>query len=410
MLTQCPECKLQVSDKAITCPHCGYPLQVDKTKRVSRKKNTRRRRLPNGFGQITEIKGKFLRKPFRAMVTVGKTSTGRPISKLLKPESYFETYNEAYTALLEYNKNPYDLDNDITVKELYDKWWAEYGSDKKESYGRTIRSAWSYCSSIYDMRVKDVRARHIKGCMDDGVVKYKGEIRHPSPTTKTKIKSLFNLMFDYAVEYEIADKNYSRVFDISDDILKEKEEVKRGHIPFTDTELDILWNNRNIPYVDVILLQCYSGWRPQELGLIKLATVDLDQWLFVGGIKTDAGFNRMVPIHEKIRPIVTKLYNEATKLRSEYLINCTDSETHHNIKFTYDKYRHRFEDIRSALKLNPDHRPHDGRNTFITKAKKYNVDEYAIKYMVGHKIGDITEKVYTERDIDWLSKEIAKIK
>ena len=27
MLIKCPECELQVSDKALSCPHCGYPLQ-----------------------------------------------------------------------------------------------------------------------------------------------------------------------------------------------------------------------------------------------------------------------------------------------------------------------------------------------------------------------------------------------
>ena len=27
-LIKCPECELQVSDKAITCPHCGYPLSI----------------------------------------------------------------------------------------------------------------------------------------------------------------------------------------------------------------------------------------------------------------------------------------------------------------------------------------------------------------------------------------------
>ena len=43
-------------------------------------------------------------------------------------------------------------------------------------------------------------------------------------------------------------------------------------------------------------------------------------------------------------------------------------------------------------------------------AKKYGVDEYAIKYMVGHKISDITEKVYTEREFQWLREEIEKIK
>lgn len=75
----------------------------------------KRMRLPNGFGQITEIKNAKLRKPFRAMVTVGKDENGKPICKLLKPESYFKTYNEAYSALLEYNKNPYDFDSLITV-------------------------------------------------------------------------------------------------------------------------------------------------------------------------------------------------------------------------------------------------------------------------------------------------------
>lgn len=27
-LTTCPECSKQISNKAITCPHCGYPLNV----------------------------------------------------------------------------------------------------------------------------------------------------------------------------------------------------------------------------------------------------------------------------------------------------------------------------------------------------------------------------------------------
>lgn len=51
------------------------------------------------------------------MVTVGKTAFGKPIQKPLKPESYFPTYNAAYEALVEYHKNPYDLEPDITVKD-----------------------------------------------------------------------------------------------------------------------------------------------------------------------------------------------------------------------------------------------------------------------------------------------------
>lgn len=77
---------------------------------------------------------------------------------------------------------------------------------------------------------------------------------------------------------------------------------------------------------------------------------------------------------------------------------------------TYDKYSARFKKIVERLELNPEHRSHDGRKQFITIAKKYKVDEYAIKYIVGHEINDITEKVYTERDVDWLKEEIEKIK
>jgi integrase len=77
---------------------------------------------------------------------------------------------------------------------------------------------------------------------------------------------------------------------------------------------------------------------------------------------------------------------------------------------SFAKYRQRFVKIRDELKLNPEHRAHDGRMHFITMAKKYQVDEYAIKYMVGHAINDITEKVYTKREVEWLKNEIEKIK
>lgn len=349
----------------------------------------------------------------RAMITVGKSETGRPICKPLKPESYFPTYNDAYAALIKYNKNPYDLESTITVKQLYEKWSEKYfKSLKSDSSIRTITSAWSYCSSIYNMRVADLRTRHIKNCMDNGTAIIKGRKQYPTAGTKTRIKSMFNLMLDYALEYKLTDKNYARTFNISDDIIKKKEHAKRGHIPFTEKEISLLWEHIDIiPYIDVILIKCYSGWRPQELGLLKLENINLEMQTFTGGMKTDASINRIVPIHTKILPLVKKRYQEASELGSDYLINCLDATTHrNNMKFTYDKYQKRFNKIRDQLKLNPLHRAHDGRMHFITSAKKYGVDEYAIKYIVGHSISDITEKIYTKRETSWLKKEIEKIK
>ena len=410
MLTQCPECELPVSDKANACPHCGYPLKPSEKQKRPRKSN-KRRRLPNGFGQISEIKNRNLRNPFRAMVTVGKTPEGKPICKPLKPESYFATYNDAYAALVEYNKNPYDLEPSITMQELYDKWLPEYEKTVKST--KSVTSAWAYCSGVYKMRVMDIRARHVKGCMEEGVAVIRGKEQRPSATMKNQIKSLFNMMLDYALEYELVDRNYSRTFNLTEETVKEIQSVKKEHIAFTDEEMNLLWANISSKQgIDIMLIQCYSGWRPQELGLLELKDVDLENWTFRGGMKTDAGENRVVPIHSRIQDLVLRKYQEAEALGSPYLLNWTDLNNRNkkNLKLTYARYQKAFERVRDELKLNPNHRPHDGRTHFVTMAKRYGVDEYAIKYMVGHKISDITEKVYTRREFAWLREEIEKIK
>lgn len=76
---------------------------------------------------------------------------------------------------------------------------------------------------------------------------------------------------------------------------------------------------------------------------------------------------------------------------------------------TYDKYKGRFNKVIQQLELNPEHRPHDPRTTFITRGKKAEMDEYALKEMVGHSIQDITESTYTIRDLEWLREDIEKI-
>lgn len=392
MLIQCPECELQVSDKALNCPHCGYPIKSDKPKRP--RSSSKHMRLPNGFGQISEVKGKNLRKPFRAMVTVGKTDDGKFIRRLLKPESYFETYNDAYYALLEYNKNPYDLDSDITIQELYTKWTGEYFKTlKSASSTRTITAAWKYCSSVYSMRAKDLRSRHIKGCMDSC----------ESSNTKSRIKSMFNLMMDYAVENEIVSKNYARDFKISDDIKNDIESSKIQHVSFNEEELKLLWDNTSDPLVSLILLQCYTGFRPQELCNIELKNVDLKNWNITGGMKTEAGSDRVVPVCDPIRPILKNIYSLSSALNSEWL--CCDRDGSY---MSYDKYQKRFGKLMKELDM--EHRPHDPRKTFVTMCKNSGLDEYAIKKIVGHKISDITEAIYTDRDPNWLENEVKKIK
>jgi integrase len=172
--------------------------------------------------------------------------------------------------------------------------------------------------------------------MEEGTAMLNGKVQQTDASMKNKIKSVFDLMFNYALEYEIVDRNCSRSFNLSGEVVKEIKTVKRGHIAFSDEEMKLLWDNVDSKYgVDILLIQCYSGWRPQELGLLKLENIDLENLVFKGGMKTEAGIDRTVPIHSRIRPLVQRKYEEAKELGSKYLFTCAGWRKGKNMTLTY---------------------------------------------------------------------------
>lgn len=409
MLITCPECELQVSDKAISCPHCGYPIkQIKQPAAINVKKHMR---LPNGFGQISEIKGRNLRNRFRVMVTEGTSEFGRPIQKMLRPKAYFPTYKDAYEALLAYHKNPYDSSRDLTVEEVYDRWIEKQSEEVTAADTlKQYKSAWLYCSTIKDMKIRDLRAHHIKDCINYGTKISEDQEIESSPQKKNKIKILFNLLFDYAYEYEYVDKNYARSFKLPKNIKNDIDDTLKHHMTFTNEEIQTLWANQKNLEVRAILVQCYMGWRPQELCNLEISNVHIDEHYIIGGMKTDDGRDRTVPIHPKVLHIIEDCLQQAKFYGSKYLFLIPDKRTAGKmIHLTYNKYYKDFKNIMINLGLNPEHKPHDPRKQFITSAKEANLNEFAIKLIVGHKITDITEAIYTERKIDWLYKEICKI-
>ncbi len=58
MLLKCPECDLQVSDKAYFLPTLWISDTARHQTKKAPQKNNKRKRLPNGFGQISEIKNR----------------------------------------------------------------------------------------------------------------------------------------------------------------------------------------------------------------------------------------------------------------------------------------------------------------------------------------------------------------
>lgn len=409
MLTTCPECELQVSDRAFICPHCGFPLKTSESVSALPRKKNKHKRLPNGFGQISEIKNRNLRNPFRVMVTIGKTSEGKPICKPLQPQSYFKTYNDAYAALIEYNKSPFDLSENLTMQDLFDRWYPEHTKNSGSQAATAYKTRWAYLNQLHSLPVRSVRIRHLRAAIDNAYIIQFGE-RHDVPRTmKPTLKSLLNILFDYAVERELTDQNYARQFSL--DKEDQDIEVEKEHIPYTNEEVKTLWENKErYPIAEIILIQMYSGWRPQELIKIRLTDIDIQNKTITTGLKTAAGKNRVVPIHSKIYPLVKKWYDAATESGSRYLFfTCSGKKNTNLVPYSYSRYYRTFTAMRNTLDLNELHRPHDGRVQFVTNAKKADVDTYAVKKIVGHRIDDVTEKSYTKVDIEWLRKEIEKI-
>lgn len=351
-------------------------------------RRTKRMKLPNGFGQITLLKGN-LRKPYRAMITVGTNDLGKPICKILKPQGYFETYNDAYMALMENMKNPYERYKDLTVKEVYDEWSKEYFQNISPRTYKNYELAIRKLKDIHDVRIADIKFIQIK----DQIYKIAD-----TPRMAKHVRILLNLMFDYAVENEIVDKNYARLAKIK----LEPKESKIVHKAFTDDEMNVLIENISNFWVQYILFQCFTGMRPGEICDIKTENVDLDKNIIIAGMKTKAGINRRIPIHPSIRGMVKRFYYHAKEISSEYLLVTKQDKV-----LNFATYRAAFKETCDRLGI--PHISHDPRKYFITQAKKYNLDEYAIKLIVGHAIRDVTEHVYTERSDSWLIEEISKI-
>lgn len=356
---------------------------------------------PNGFGSVYKLSNSSHRRnKWGVRKTAGweiNPETGKR-KQIYINIGYFPTRDLAMQALANFNENPYDIKTDsITFAEVYEKWSAGYFPTlSNPSSIRTVTAAYAYCSNLYDMRMKDIRVSHLEGTIINATV---------GDSTKARIKSLFNMMYKYALAHDIVEKDYASVMFANGNPIKGG--TTKEAIPFTNDEIMRLWDLvDHVPFTDMVLIGIYSGWRPQELSILKISDIDLEAGTMKGGLKTDAGKNRIVPIHSLIMPLIEKRTKEAVALKSEYLFN--DPKGQQGTHMTYDKYRKRFSKVMDILGFK--HRPHETRHTFITKAKDAHVNEYILKLIAGHAIDDITEKVYTHRSIEQLKEEIEKIK
>lgn len=338
---------------------------------------------PNGYGSVFKLSGKR-RKPFAVRITTGWTDDGKQQYEYL---GYFASRKEAMMALAEYNSNPYDLSSGkITFKEVYERFVKEKFPKMSKSSQSGYRMAFNRSEDLHDLKFIDIRKSHMQKVIDSC---------DKSHGTKRKIKILYNQLYKYAMENDLTQRDYARFVELP------KDNTKSSRKPFTLDEIKKLWENLDrLDDIDTVLIMIYTGLRPGELVEVKNESVYLEKRYFRGGFKTEAGTNRVIPIHKKIHKLIEKRMDPD----NEYLI-----ANHEGNKMSYYTYYHeRWKKVMEQLEM--EHRPHDCRHTFATLMDNAGANKLSIKRIMGHASKDITDKVYTHKDIEQLLIAIDTLK
>ena len=263
-------------------------------------------------------------------------------------------------------------------------WKDQHTNDVSKSTMGCYTAAWKYFADIQHYKVAVIKTVTLQNCLDNCG---KGK------RTQENMKALGTMLFRMAMQNDIVDKNYAEG-------LKARGEKQEPRQPFSDEELKKMWGivqNPNYDFrfnnIDLVLILCYTGFRLDELLNLKREDFhEEDGWsYFVGGLKTEAGRNRIVGISPKILPLVKR------HLKDGYI-------------FSKDGKKVSAKDFREkvyypALEINGIEKkvPHCCRHTFATLMKNVGGSDKDKMALIGHASMSQTME-YTHADLEGLRK------
>lgn len=353
-------------------------------------------RNPNGYGSVVYL-GNKRRKPYAVRITTGKKKNKNDqYVQTYKYLEYFEKSKEAHMYLAQLNagmevKEHESIQQMPTFKEVYEKWLAHKQSLRKPPSQATVRNygiAFRRFADLHDRKFTTLKPVDYQPIADS--------IKDKSASTIEMAKTVLSQMYDYAIkQMVICDKNYATYITWEYTEMEEKK-----HIPFSDAEIKKLWKKKDFKDVDKVLMLIYTGMRASEFLSIETKNVHLKEKYLIGGMKTDAGTNRTIPIHDAVLPLFQKYYNPNNK----YLLQNTKGNAMDYTNFVTNYWAPLME------YLGMEHTMHDTRHTFATLADKYKLNEYYLKLIIGHSVSDLTKNTYTHVSVNLLVEEINKIK
>lgn len=386
----CPECNSKISDKAAMCVHCGCPREFFNSepnnavttiqKAVKKPVKRTRMKMPNGYGHIKHLSGNR-RKPYAAYPPRRKTDYDDNGKELpIKALGYFKTRAQAETCLMEYRSKYGDSKTSgYTYKDIFEKFIEDYKSkpNVSEASIRAYTQGFNKTKELHDMPIYSIKKDEMQKVIDNCNLSY---------ASLLNIKLTYNAIFKHMISNGLATVNYASFVEIK------KNDDRKSGTPLTIDELKIYWEHRDEPVFQIAWILILTGFRINEL---KVTKIDLEDKVFIGGLKTKQGKERIVPIH----PLIF-----------DYVKNFNQKDFNSNKWRTYVLYPALKELKIDTAPDNEKRTPHDFRHTFSWLCDKFNVEEISKYMIIGHDLGkDVDKKTYTHRTVDELRNEIEKI-
>lgn len=377
----CKKCRRDLPEGAAYCLYCG--------KKQTAAPVTRHRKRAHGTGTIR----RDARYKNQYIAIAPATSHGAARTYI----GAYPDFKTAQEALDDYIRNGRPELYNATLGEIYALWSDIHYKRIKDP---TVWLAlWKRMAPIHDIKMSEIRTAHFQQFVNEA----------SSKSYATKLKSMALMLCRYAMENDVIDKNYA-------EFIKLPKFEKTEKQIFTADQIAALWEHSDDKRIQVILAMIYMGFRLGEMTSLTCENVHLEEGYVIGGIKTEAGTNRVIPFPPNI-PEISRFFREWL----------SESQGGRLFPVSERQFRHLYfycplselGMINGSVRpgsgnswIFPDNNhltPHSTRHTFASLSAEAGMRPEALQKIIGHADYSTTAEVYIHKDISELIAEMSKL-
>lgn len=382
----CIKCKKEIPEGSAFCNWCGK-------KQGAKKQKTRRR--ARGSGSICKDSRNCDRPYIARAVPLRIGEHGAYIGA-------FASVREAQAAIEQYEqgKRP-DLYNADLAK-IYDLWSSNHFGTLSDSGVQGYKAAYKSIAELSRVKFRELKTADFQRCVD--VQAEKGASRSKCE----KIRQLCSQLCKWAMQNDIIDKNYAEFVKLP------KKEKKEKQI-FTAAEIEMLWAHKDDNRAKLVLFLLYTGFRIGEVSDLLPENIHLDKGYIIGGEKTKAGKDRIVPLPPSIPEITefVRVWLEAPETAPfgvsrnslrQYWFYPALSDLGIIDPPIYNP------EIRKHEYKNPRLTPHAARHTFASLSAAAGMRPDDLQKIIGHADYSTTADIYVHQDLESLKAAMSKLR